>query len=125
MVIDCSKCPEGAGCCGLIPFSKEFYEKHKDKIKVKPIEIIEGDGAVVPATKDLKCVFLDPKTNLCAVYNDRPEVCQLYGTKEGIKLKGLSLACPHFKPNGNEWSLAMKARIRHIGRKNFKKLLKG
>lgn len=124
MVIDCSKCPEEIGCCGTIPFSKEFFEKNKDKIKVQPIEIIEKRGAVVAATKDLRCVFLDPKTRLCAVYDDRPEVCRLFGTKEGIKIRGLGLACPHFKPNGNEWSPGKKRQIKHVQRKNFKKLLR-
>lgn len=123
MVIDCSKCPERGICCGLIPFSKEFYEKHKDKIKVKPIEVKEGEGIVVAATKNLRCVFQDPKTWLCAVYKDRPEMCRAFGTKEGINTKGLGLACTYFKPNGNPWSKAMQTRIARIKRKGAENLI--
>ena len=59
MVINCSKCPEGAGCCGCIPFPKELFEKYKNKIKVQPIDIKEGEGVVIAVTENLKCVFLD------------------------------------------------------------------
>jgi len=120
MVIDCSKCPEGSGCCGILPFSKEFTEKHKNDFQVEPTEIREG----VVVTDDFHCVFLNRKTRLCAIYDDRPEVCRLFGTKEGILRSNGGLACPHFKPNGNEWSKAMNARIRHKSRKNFIELLR-
>lgn len=124
MVIDCRKCPEGSGCCGIIYFKKDFIERNKNKFQVEPTEIkTDGEiGAVI--TDDLMCVFLNRKTKLCAVYDDRPEVCRLFGTKEGIQKSGLGLACPHFKPNGNDWSPAMKAKIRHVTRKNLKKMLR-
>lgn len=124
MVIDCSKCPEGSGCCGIIPFDKKLIEKHKDKFQVKPAEIREEGEAVIIGTDDLVCVFKNRKTRLCVIYDDRPYVCRLSGTKEGIKVSGLGLACPHFKPNGSEWSPGMKAKIMHVQRKNFKKLLR-
>jgi len=120
MGIDCSKCPENSGCCGIVPFEKEFTEKHKSKFQVKPVKIKEG----VVITEDFRCVFMNRETKLCAIYDDRPEVCRLFGTKEGIQKSGLGLACPHFKPNGNEWSPAMKAKIKHVARKNFKKMLR-
>lgn len=124
MAIDCSKCPEGSGCCGLIQMPKDLIEKNKDKFQVEPkeIKIIGSLGVVL--IDDLQCVFMNRKTKLCAIYDDRPEVCRLFGTKEGMQKAGLSLACPHFKPNGNDWSPAMKAKISHVTRKNLKKMLR-
>ena len=120
MAIDCSKCPEGSGCCGILPFAEEFTEKHKNDFQVEPTEIREG----VVVTEDMLCVFMNRKTRLCAIYEDRPEICRLFGTKEGIKQKGITLACPHFKPNGNDWSPAMKSKIRHVARKNLRELMR-
>ena len=124
MVIDCSKCPEGAGCCGILPFKKEFLEKHKEKFQVKPVQISDSKEIVGVITEDLKCIFLNRETNLCAIYQDRPEVCRLFGTKEGILKAGLGLACPYFKPNGSDWSKAMKTRIIRQCRKNLTSALK-
>jgi len=125
MAIDCSKCPEGGECCGIIPLTKDLIENYKDKFQVKQTEIL-GKGSVrAVGTEDFHCVFMNRETKLCAIYDDRPEVCRLFGTKEGIQKKGLGLACPHFKPNGNDWSPAMKAKIKHVARNNLRKLLKG
>ena len=124
MAIDCSKCPEESGCCGVIPFEKEFIEKHQGEFEVKPTEILGDEKNKIVVTEDLFCVFMNRGTKLCAVYNDRPEICRLFGTKEGIGKKGLGLACPHFKPNGNDWSPAMKAKIKHVARNNLRKLLR-
>lgn len=120
MGIDCSKCPEGSGCCGIVPLGEDLIEKHKKKFQVEPVEIKEG----VVVTEDLRCVFMNRETKLCAIYDDRPEVCRLFGTKEGIEKSGYGLACPHFKPNGNDWSPAMRAKIQHVVRKNLKKMMR-
>ncbi len=120
MGIDCSKCPENSGCCGILPFAEAFTEKHKKDFQVEPTEIREG----VVVTEDFFCVFLNRETKLCAIYDDRPSVCRFFGTKAGIQKAGVTLACPHFKPNGSDWSPAMKAKIRHDARKNLKKMLR-
>lgn len=117
-MIDCSKCPEKSACCGIFRIGDEFLEKHKDKFQVA-CEIKLGAAF----TDDLLCVFLNRKTRLCAVYENRPDVCKLFGTKEGVKIS-LGLACPHFKPNGNDWSPAMKTKItRHLN-KSINKIIK-
>ena len=123
-MIDCSKCPGQGICCGFFPFSEKFFEKYKDKMQVKPIKIFKQHGFIAAVTEDLRCVFQNPKTWRCAIYEDRPDICRLYGTKEGIQKKGLGIACPFFKPNGNEWSRAMQAKIYHLLEKGLRRIEK-
>lgn len=98
-MIDCSKCPSESsqGCCGIMIFSKEFIEKHKDKIEEGFIEIIEKGNAVNYLYPDCRCCFLDRKTRLCKIYESRPDVCKFYGTTD-------KLPCIYFKPSGNRRS---------------------
>jgi hypothetical protein len=44
-------------------------------------------------------VFFDRENHKCAIYDERPEVCRLYGMID-------RLPCPHFKRSGNPRSPA-------------------
>jgi Fe-S-cluster containining protein len=108
MSIDCSKCKDRGCCCGIMIFTKDFIDKHKDKIQVKDFkEIAEGE-LIHLFIDDGGCPFLNRATKVCEIYEDRPEICRRYGIDLSDNFK---IACPYFKPNGNEWSEAMKKRI--------------
>jgi len=106
-MIDCSKCPERGCCCGVFSMDLKFIEKHREKFQVKPTKEIKSDNLVAVLCSDFLCVFLNRKSRLCAIYDDRPEVCKLYGKSKKFK----ELLCPYFKPNGKPWS---EAKIKQI-----------
>lgn len=70
----CSQC---GGCCSsLIPITDQeltYMRRYADKISFKP-EIPNCDPTVIY----LKCPFLDAKTNACAIYPARPDVCRAF-----------------------------------------------
>jgi hypothetical protein len=105
MVINCSLCPhktnsaEGV-CCGVIPFPIKFLEEHKKLFKENG-ELKESGDIGIVLTPDLLCVFFDRINHNCAIYEERPEVCRLYGNID-------KLPCPHFKRSGNPRSPASK-----------------
>ena len=109
--IDCSKCPEGAGCCGCIPIKKELFIKHIDKVQREIVEMIPiGRDEVFPRTEDFKCVFLTNE-NKCAIYEDRPNVCRDFGTNPG---NNPALMCPYFKPTGGKRRPAETKKLRKM-----------
>lgn len=73
-----------AACCHNIVFERNELERFKDKI-VNPIintEVIGPHGAVLAQTDydfmHNKCPFLRHDCK-CNIYDDRPEVCRLFG----------------------------------------------
>jgi len=91
-------------CCGPVIMPKEIWERNKDKAQRPLKEFFELDkGACVPATEDLKCIFLNAEGK-CAIYDDRPQVCKDYGIIPG-------LPCPWMKPNGHPWSPAKQRQV--------------
>ena len=95
-------------CCGIIPISKEVCSKfeHRQQRVVKEI-IGWSDTELVPITEDGKCVFLNPDSFKCMIYDDRPLVCKEYGTRP-------DLPCPYLKPNGNIRSGASRNRVKRM-----------
>lgn len=75
-------CKNCGGCCGLFPFEKSFFEKFV-RLATKPYKIKDYDSFVIAVTDDGYCVFLTTEKR-CRIYNDRPEVCRLYGTISGL-----------------------------------------
>jgi len=96
-------------CCGLVPLTEEILEKHKDKIQVPIIQKIPHPQGIVSITSDLKCIFLNRVTKLCMIYEDRPDVCRMYGISNHP-----ALACPYVKPNGNPRSEAQRKHFQRI-----------
>jgi len=65
------KCKPGCyDCCGPIPFTRWEWKQVKDKRKAT----------------SLTCPYASDKG--CAIYEDRPIMCRLYGTVKGLE-------CPH------------------------------
>lgn len=97
-MISCGECMTKCKgeCCTWVPLSIKFIKEHENKIQRKILcfephkdrhtvvyPIVEfanhnGIERAVDVTKQ-KCIFLD-NNNRCAVYNDRPEICRLFGT---------------------------------------------
>ena len=83
-------------CCSLVPIDKALWEKNQDKVQQKPSEILEmGHNVIVPITPNMKCPFLSPDLS-CAIYDDRPEVCKLFGNESHI-----NLTCAYQRANGD------------------------
>ncbi len=112
-MIDCSKCPEPGSCCGPFQMKKGFIEEHKDKIQKKPEKIVSGSWFECALCDDVACVFLNRKTKKCAIYEDRPEICRLYGISKNIRIQ-----CPWFKPSGNPRSEASRKQIQRWHKNN-------
>ena len=89
------ECKNNCGnCCGVVPIPKEVYEKNKDKITKKIIDIKQIRDNIYVITKDMFCIFLDKKKR-CMIYEERPDVCKIYGID-------MRLPCPYFKFDGTK-----------------------
>jgi len=86
-------------CCGPVIMPVAIWERNKHKAQNPLKELFNlSDGNCVPATEELKCIFLK-QDGKCNIYDDRPKVCRDYGLIP-------ELECPWMKPNGNPRSLA-------------------
>lgn len=94
--------PNCGECCGVVPIPFETWEKHKHKVKrvIDDYNLLTTNE-VLPVTTDNKCPFID--NYMCMIYEDRPEVCRLFGTDK--------MPCPYLKPNGNARSAASKKQV--------------
>lgn len=74
----CRNCGE---CCGPIPMPRVLYLANREHIQHLPDQVIAGgnEDMVVPIRDDLHCVFLTDDKK-CAIYEQRPYICRLYGT---------------------------------------------
>lgn len=107
-MIPCENCPHKLNpsqnkhfCCGIIPFPTKFLEEHKKDFKSSG-ELQENGEQGVIITPDFLCVFFDRVKHNCAIYEDRPAVCRLYGIDEE------RLPCPYFRRSGNPRTEASK-----------------
>jgi Fe-S-cluster containining protein len=105
-MIDCSKCLKQGDCCGLFPMNKELVNRNKHKFQVNPIKIIEDRDRMGILTEDLFSVFLNRETKTCTIYEERPEVCKLYGVSKDKRLQ-----CPYFKSSGAKRSEASMKKV--------------
>lgn len=81
-----------ACCCYNIPFERFELERYKDKI-VNPILFTLPQGPYVVAFTDAdpannKCPFLRADYK-CNIYENRPEVCRLFGIVPQMPCKWL------------------------------------
>lgn len=94
MIPNCKKCMHKchAECCAWVDLDLKWVEKHKDKIqrdvygyvdslpgKVKFITNVKQDAEGRIDNRKQICPFLTADFK-CAVYNDRPFVCRVFGT---------------------------------------------
>ena len=71
--------------------SDAFFAKHperKSRILKKEIEANSGNFfAKMQKDSDGYCFFLDKKSKLCTVYDDRPQICRSYKTERCEKIR--------------------------------------
>lgn len=83
-------CKSGCSdCCGLVP----FLGPEKDRVsQIKPMEQWEpfqnGAWVLRSALATFTCPFVT--VNGCGIYNDRPIICQLFGSVDAP-----TMTCPH------------------------------
>ncbi len=77
--LNCKDCAE---CCKpvVVP-TKEDIEKiknagHKDFLDLDPIH--PENGKTVLKRINGYCMFLNQKTKLCTIYENRPDICKIY-----------------------------------------------
>jgi len=121
MTINCEKCLDKppCGCCGFMIFEKKFVEKFKDKIEPNFKELAEKGNQVCYLYDDYRCPFLDRKIFKCKIYENRPNICKIFGT--GIDPR---ILCPYYKPNGSLWSDAKRKQLERIRNKMVDNVLK-
>lgn len=95
-----------------------MFRKHRDRCQVEPDAIRDVGSDVVPDTQDHLCVFLDRGTKLCAIHEDRPEMCRLFGTKDSP-----DSICSYVRSNGQPRSRAERRQIQRETTRCMAKLL--
>lgn len=103
-------------CCGVFPFDINFFNKWKHMAEVNYTLHLFGK-LVVAATSDNTCVFL--KNNKCSVYDDRPELCRLFG-----KSNDEILQCPYQNCDGIQRTRQERRNIERSLSKLIKKKVK-
>jgi Fe-S-cluster containining protein len=110
-MVDCKKCVN-SGCCKLkIEVSKEEYNELSEVVKkefTKHIDsFLEKNPHLKGAAKEIEgvyhvnyarmnksddgyCPFLNRKSMLCSVYEERPQVCKSYSNMKCEKIRLLS-----------------------------------
>lgn len=95
-----------SGCCGYVPIDKVVWERNQSNVQTLVKEVMEmGDGAVLPLTYSGKCPFLTAEL-ACAIYDERPEVCRLFGNETHI-----NLTCSYQKADGSARSFHERKRL--------------
>jgi len=127
---DCSRFIKDchASCCGNFPIEKIFYEKNLDKIITQPIKIEEyyepdpfdniKKYFVLPLTESNKCCFVRSDYS-CAIYDERPEVCKLYGGESRPYL-----FCHWQDRNGKKRSRQARRLLHRSSKKFYSKYIK-
>jgi hypothetical protein len=95
-----------AYCCGPVPIKKNIYEKNKHKC-ARPVihERFVEDDMILPETGEKYCTFLSPSFT-CLIYEDRPNVCKLFG-----KIPSPLMQCPFMDTAGKKRSKPERARV--------------
>jgi Fe-S-cluster containining protein len=73
-------------CCGIVPFSTAERDK---AAAVRPLEqwepFVNGSWVPTSALLTMKCPFVTGQG--CAIYEDRPTVCRLFGAVDHPNMK--------------------------------------
>jgi Fe-S-cluster containining protein len=106
------KCLENCGkCCGPVPIPEEVFNRNMQKIEVPVDDFLHINGDVFAVGKDGACAFLGERKK-CLIYDERPEVCRLYGMSNDPRLM-----CMFLKPNGRPRSEASQRQIDRLLKK--------
>jgi Fe-S-cluster containining protein len=105
-LVNCGK------CCVVVPMNKEIFEKHAGDVQEQPYKVLElSMGIVIPMTKTMRCCFLT-KEKTCAIYPDRPIICQDFGIRN-------KHPCPYLTPEGNMRTKAKTKKLEEQTRKRI------
>lgn len=98
----CTNCGQ---CCGCYPLPSELFERFRDRLQVPTDLAPLDDDYTMPMTPDGLCPFLARHDKACVVYDDRPEICRLFG-------EITELPCPKIDPTAARLHFAeMVARV--------------
>lgn len=97
MSFECEKyhCKCKAHCCGIVPIPVPIWQRNQHHIQCEVKEahkvyVTDQENvrhtAILPITEDRLCPFLRPDLK-CAIYKDRPKVCQQFGDESHWALK--------------------------------------
>jgi Fe-S-cluster containining protein len=108
-------------CCGIVPIPYIVFKSNEDVIQCTPkrvdtIRLKDKRAVVLPVTDDLKCVFLNRETFKCAIYEERPDVCRLYG-------QNVRLLCAYVDMTGKFRGMRDRVRVARILDKKAEKKL--
>jgi len=80
MKYECKICK--GQCCYFVPINKEEYLQFK-KLGLKKSEVEKAGHGIFIMQKDETgvCPFLEVK-KLCSIYDNRPAICRMVGTKQ-------------------------------------------
>ena len=81
MVFDCEKVKETCkyGCCWLHFFPKDLWIEKKDKA-IEVTTVSDFGTEILVLTETMRCPFF--KEGTCLIYEDRPPICEKFGSKE-------------------------------------------
>ncbi len=69
------QCDVGCGqCCGIVPVTKQEYEK---------VVFVARAKGIVPVSQGITCPFY--QKGVCSVYDARPLVCKLFGHQASME----------------------------------------
>jgi Fe-S-cluster containining protein len=107
-----------ARCCGIVPIPVGTWQKNQHNIQqeVKEKHKVYATGqdnvkqtCILPITSDALCPFLK-KDLSCAIYKDRPKVCQQFGDESHWALR-----CPmqhkDGTPRSKEDAIELKTKV--------------
>jgi len=73
-------CKGGIDCCRIVGIPLAVVKKYEHLKQVEVLKVFgDKNDVVYPVTPDKRCVFLNRKSGLCMIYEDRPAVCRHYG----------------------------------------------
>lgn len=87
---DCEGC---GGCCHLIVELAEH-----ERVPGNATEINDDNERVIRRRDDCSCVYLDPTTRRCRIYENRPQVCRDFNRGSGLCFTAIL----HFGPKKDE-----------------------
>ncbi len=98
-----------AECCGPCPIPVALFEANRHRVARAPAhEVLDEGGNTHAIDAHGMCVFRQDDFH-CAIYQDRPEVCRLFGT--GCHPL---MVCPWQAPDGRERYRAERRQVERM-----------
>jgi len=99
-----------AKCCLCCPLPEDLVRDNQDKIQEQPVDVwkapsYKGVPQCLAPTPSLKCCFLKDDYT-CAVYDERPEICRMFGDESNC-----FLSCEFQHKDGQQRSSRARQRL--------------